>query len=303
MTVHQSGNGVSDDDFAELLETRAKLPSEIDQAFANRKPGPAVGLLDRMLIVAIDHPARRILQVGDDLFAMANRRDLLDRAVRALSRPGVHGLLATADILEDLLLLGAIEGKLLFGSMNRGGLTGSKWELHDSMTGYTADFMRKKLFDGGKVLLRLDYEDPGTRPTIEACAQAVNDLADNNLIAMVEPLPAGRSWEGSVHLDLSADRLVEAINVASGLGTTSRYTWLKLPVIDDMDRMMASTTLPSLLLGGDPGSDRDRLFAQWRAAMEIPHVRGLVAGRSLLYPQDGNVERAVDEAAEIVAAP
>ena len=35
--------------------------------------------------------------------------------------------------------------------------------------------------------------------------------------------------------------------------------------------------------------------------MAIPQVRGLVAGRTLLYPRDGDVAHAVDAAAAIVA--
>ena len=35
--------------------------------------------------------------------------------------------------------------------------------------------------------------------------------------------------------------------------------------------------------------------------MEIPQVRGLVAGRTLLYPPDGDVAAAVDRAAAIVS--
>jgi hypothetical protein len=34
--------------------------------------------------------------------------------------------------------------------------------------------------------------------------------------------------------------------------------------------------------------------------MELPQVRGLVAGRTLLYPPDGDVRAAVDAAAAIV---
>jgi hypothetical protein len=41
--------------------------------------------------------------------------------VLALSHPGVDGVLATADIVEDLLLLRALDGKVVIGSMNRGG--------------------------------------------------------------------------------------------------------------------------------------------------------------------------------------
>jgi hypothetical protein len=34
--------------------------------------------------------------------------------------------------------------------------------------------------------------------------------------------------------------------------------------------------------------------------MEVPNVRGLVVGRALLYPADGDVASAIDRAARIV---
>ena len=70
--------------------------------------------------------------------AMADRADLLDRLVLALSRPGVNGVLGTPDVLEDLLLLGALDSKVVVGSMNRGGLAGTVFELDDRFTAYDA---------------------------------------------------------------------------------------------------------------------------------------------------------------------
>ena len=69
---------------------------------------------------------------------MASRSDLLDRLVTALARPGVDGVLGTPDILDDLLLLGALDGKVVIGSMNRGGLQGASFELDDRFTGLHA---------------------------------------------------------------------------------------------------------------------------------------------------------------------
>jgi len=57
--------------------------------------------------------------------AMADRYDLLRRLVITLQRPGVDGVLGTPDIIEDLLVLGALDGKVVIGSMNRGGLQGA----------------------------------------------------------------------------------------------------------------------------------------------------------------------------------
>jgi uncharacterized protein len=32
---------------------------------------------------------------------------------------------------------------------------------------------------------------------------------------------------------------------------TSAHTWLKVPVVEDMERVMAATTLPARILGGE----------------------------------------------------
>jgi hypothetical protein len=75
---------------------------------------------------------------------------------------------------------------------------------------------------------------------------------------------------------------------------------LKVPAAKDPARMLACTTLPALILGGSPGPDPEATYDSWVTAMEVPNVRGLVVGRALLYPADGDVEGAIDRAARIV---
>lgn len=289
--------------FTELLRLRAETPEAVADRAARRLRRPLLVGDKRLLIVAVDHPARSILGVGDDRWAMADRRRLLTHTIRALRRPGVDGVLASPDILEDLLLLGELETRVVLGSMNRGGLTGTVWELDDRFTGHDAATIERLGFEGGKMLLRIDPTDPGTLATIESCAAAVTALASRRLIAMVEPLPAFRDQDGLVRVTTDPDALVRAVSVASALGATSAYTWLKLPAAADPGRMLDATTLPVLLLGGDPGGDVEGLVGSWRRAMAFPQVRGLVAGRSLVFPVDGDVERWVDTAVEIVHGP
>ena len=286
--------------YAELLRLRAEAPEELEKRARERRRR---GLTDgdgRLMIIAFDHPARRILGVGADPYAMADRRQALERCIRALRRPGVDGILGTPDVIDDLLLLGELEGKVVFGSMNRSGLTGAAWELDDRFTSYTPEVLDRLGLNGGKMLLRLDYDDPATNTTLAACAEAVTELAARGLAAMVEPLPVRRDDQGQPRVVTDIELVVEAVSIASALGSPSVYTWLKLPAVEEPERMMAATTLPSLLLGGDPGSKGEGLLDLWRRAMEIPQVRGLTAGRSLLYPADGDVERWVDAAVEIV---
>jgi hypothetical protein len=227
---------------------------------------------------------------------MADRAEMLDRIVLALSRPGVTGVLGTPDVIEDLLLLGALDGKSVFGSMNRGGLSGAAWEIDDRFTAYDAATIEAMGFEGGKMLTRIDLEDPATAATVEACSRAVGDLAARRLVAMVEPFMS-RRVDGRVRNDLSTEAAIRASVIAASLGPTSAYTWLKVPVVEDMERVAAATTLPTVLLGGEVARDQDATFARWGKALEAPNVLGLVVGRSLLYPPDDDVAAAVDAAA------
>ncbi|MET0424053.1 MAG: aldolase [Actinoplanes sp.] len=279
-------------DLNDLLDARARRPDTIAAAAAaRRRPESLFGPHGKLMIIAADHPARGALRAGDDPFAMANRADLLERLRTALARPGVNGVLGTPDILEDLLLLGALDGKVVIGSMNRGGLAGTSFEIDDRFTAYDADSIAAAGFEGGKMLLRIDPADPGTVATLAACGAAVGQLAGRRLMAMVEPFISHRV-DGRVRNELTAEAMLRATTVAAGLGTTSAYTWLKVPVVPDMARVMAATTLPALILGGESQA----AYADWKNALDLPTVRGLVIGRSLLYPASGSVADAVDRA-------
>ena len=284
------------DQIRAIMEARARRPQTIAEAAAGRRRRTSLlGEDSQIFIIAADHPARGALWAGDRPMAMADRADLLERMSLALSRPGVDGVLGTADIIEDLLLLGALEDKVVIGSMNRGGLAGTVFEIDDRFTGYDATAIDKMGFDGGKMLFRIDPDDPATPVTMQACARAVSDLAGHGLMAMVEPFISHRV-DGRVRNDLTAEAMIRAMTVAAGLGTTSAYTWLKVPVVREMEQVMAATTLPALILGGEG----EAAYEEWRKALGLPTVQGLVIGRSLLYPAQGTVADAVDRAVSLL---
>ncbi|WP_159699411.1 deoxyribose-phosphate aldolase [Arthrobacter sp. 18067] len=286
--------------YEHLSRIRLEDPEAVARAAATRRRHPGLKHGTQNFIVAADHPARGALSVGSEPMAMADRRDLLDRLQIALANPAVDGILASPDIMDDLLLLGALEGKLVFGSMNRGGLAGLVNEFDDRFTGHTAAALQALGADGGKMLTRICLDDPDTVATLEATAKAIDSLAERKLIAMVEPFLSIRDSHGKVRNDLRADAVIKSVGIAEGLGSTSAYTWMKLPVVDQMDRVMASTTLPTVLLGGDPTGTQDEIFASWQAALALPGVRGLTVGRTLLYPHDGDVAGAVATAASLL---
>ena len=289
-------------DVSALVRTRVRHPEAIAEAAARRTRRPLIGDTGRLMIVAADHPARGALAVGDRKLAMANRADLLERLCLALSRPGVDGVLATADILDDLLLLGALDDKVVMGSMNRGGLAGASFELDDRFTGHRArGHASASASTRASCCCASTTTTRAPSTTLESTARAVDAMAERRLPVFVEPFisrrdrPTARSRN-----DLSADAVTKSIAIASGLGGSSAYTWLKVPVTENPDDMAR----------GDGDLDAARraarrrgrratrtgAYEKWRGALQLPTVQGLVVGRSLLYPADDDVAAAVDTA-------
>jgi DhnA family fructose-bisphosphate aldolase class Ia len=282
-----------------LRERRARQPGFVHDALVGRQTRPLLGQDGRLLIVAADHPARGALGVGANEMAMSSRPQLLDRLMQALDRDGVDGVLATADILEDLAALGALDGRLAIGSVNRGGLKDSIFELDDRVTGFDVDGAVAAKLDAIKCLLRIDRDDHGTVATLERLAIVLNDAALHSLPVFLEPFMSSR-MDGRVRHELTPEAVVRALSIAQAIGATSAWTWLKLPVVANMAAVADSTTMPIVLLGGDSSRDPLPIYEEWSQALRLPGVRGMMVGRSVLYPHDGDVVAAVDRVVDLV---
>ena len=287
-----------EDDRRRLADTRFTNPEKIAELARDRERRPSIAT-GRLLIIAADHAARGTINIGSDKTAIGNRYELLDRLAAALSVPGVDGVLGTPDIVEDLLLLGALHNKVVFGSMNRGGLPGAAFEMDDRFTSYTTSSIVESRLDGGKMLLRINYDDPTTVTTLAACGDAVSSLAAVGKVAMLEPFISKRT-NGASKNELTTEAVIRSIGIASALGATSAYTWLKIPVVSDMARVAEATTLPIVLLGGERNDRPDVMFGHFEKALRLPGVRGLVVGRNLLYPPDDDVTAAVKTAVSLL---
>ncbi len=130
---------------ARLTELRVTDPERSLRIAQSRRRRQQLASDGRLSILAADHPARRVLAVGSNSLGMADRHDYLARIVRVMQQGRIDGVMATMDILEDLLVLHELlaqegqpellDGKLLIPSLNRGGLLGVSWEMDDPMTG------------------------------------------------------------------------------------------------------------------------------------------------------------------------
>ncbi|NBC27416.1 MAG: hypothetical protein GVY08_11180 [Bacteroidetes bacterium] len=246
-------------------------------------------------IVAADHPARGSLKAGDDALAMADRHELLGRLMQILQSDWVDGVLGSMDILEELLILhglkseageGFLDNKLLIASLNRGGLPGSAWELDDPITGPNASTCVQYGLDAVKMLLRVHMDDGHSLKTIRYCADGIRDMNTIDRPIFIEPLPVVPT-ENGYRVDADPEKLIQLMSVCSALGDSSRNVWLKIPYTESFDRVVASTTLPIVILGGGASRSKEEFLDNIRRAMDTGRqVRGTMIGRNMLYPTD-----------------
>lgn len=279
---------------ARLTEIRVSDPGFSFRAARQRILREKLAPTGKLLILAADHPARNVTKVGGDALAMADRRDYLARIIRILLNRKVDGVMATMDILEDLLTIDGLlresgaapllDSRLLIASLNRGGLAASAWELDDPMTGPTPASCREWRLDGAKTLLRVDLNEPASLKTLLACAQSITESNARELPVFIEPLPVAKTDKGYV-VTKTPEALARLAGVASALGDSSRNLWLKLPYCDGYETVSRSTTLPILLLGGESAGDPAPFLHQLASALKAgPNVRGALVGRNVLYP-------------------
>jgi hypothetical protein len=284
--------------FREITDVRVGHPKWILKEARQRERRRKLARDGKLVLLALDHPGRGVNQIRGDALAMGDRHQLLARARRVFDDPELDGVMGTSDILEELLILshlerrrtgkGFLDGRVLVGSMNRGGLAGASFEMEDTFTGCTPERLRELRADGGKMMYRLDPQDPASGRTILACAHALNELGRRGLAAFLEPLGGSRGPDG-FHPAKDAATLVRQCGIGAALGETSAHVWLKVPYGEGFDRVSRATTLPVLLLGGparESPLDTLRDFVDGMAAGA--NVRGAIIGRNLLFPGEGD---------------
>lgn len=279
---------------SKITELRVTDPECSLRAAKARKRRSNLTFDGKLNILAADHPARRVTKVGDDPLRMADRHGYLARIVRVLQSDVVDGVMATMDVLEDLLILhhlileaggpALLDNRLLIASLNRGGLAGTSWEMDDPITGASPATCAALKLDGAKLLMRLCDDEINSLETMLYCSTAVTEMNALGLPTFLEPLPVVKD-NNNYKVVITAEALAKIVGVASALGDSSRYLWLKLPYCENYDVVAGATTLPILLLGGESVGDATPLLREIAAGLAAgPNVRGALVGRNVLYP-------------------
>ncbi|HVQ40329.1 MAG TPA: hypothetical protein VMS31_22500 [Pyrinomonadaceae bacterium] len=283
---------------AKITEVRVTDPDCSLRVAQSRKRRTHLSPDGKLNILAGDHPARRVAKVGDDPVRMADRHGYLARIVRVLQSDVVDGVMATMDVLEDLFILhhliqeaggpGLLDNRILLASLNRGGLAGTSWEMDDPITGASPATCASMKLDGAKLLMRLCDDEVDSLSTMLYCSEAVTEMNALGLPTFLEPLPVVKD-NGNYKVVKTPEALAKIVGVASALGDSSRYLWLKLPYCATYEVVASATTLPILLLGGESVGDATPLLREISAGLAAgTNVRGALVGRNVLYPGDAD---------------
>jgi hypothetical protein len=279
---------------ARITDARVADPERVRVAAQARRRRGCLTRDGRLNLLAADHPGRRVTSIGDAPLRMAHRGELLARIVRTLQSEQLDGVMATTDLLEELLLLhdlveqaggpGFLHDKLLLASLNRGGLANSVWEIDDPLTGPGPAACRALGLDGVKILLRVSDNEAGSLQTLLASARAITEFNAAGLPTFLEPLPVVKTDSG-YKVVKTPEALARLVGVAAALGDSSRLMWLKLPYCENYEVVARATTLPILLLGGESAGDPTPFLAELAKGLAAgPNVRGALVGRNVLYP-------------------
>ncbi len=282
--------------FEAITDVRVNDPETIVREATGRRRRPRLTLDGKLVVVATDHPGRRVTNLPGDPLGMGDRHSYLARALRVLSTPGCDGIMSTSDFMEDVLIVNAlvrqaggpslIDGKVLIGCMNRGGHAGVVGEIDDRFTCFTARQLKRLNFDGGKLMYRLDPEDERSIKSISDCAQAMTELYREGLYSFLEPMSVQRKPGGGYEIVKTVETLVRDVGAAAAMGESAARTFLKIPYVEGYERVARATTLPILMLGGPPRESPVSTLNEFAAGMRAAaNVRGVMVGRNVTYVQ------------------
>ncbi|HTR82426.1 MAG TPA: aldolase [Bacteroidota bacterium] len=282
--------------FYQITDTRVNDRDAVVGHAKKRKRRKKLTRDGKLIILAADHPGRRVTSLRNDPIGMGDRYEYLGRVLRVITDDRFDGVMGTTDMIEDIIVVdylyknktgkSFLDDKVITGCMNRGGHAGSLYELEDDFTSFTPQSLRAMNLDGGKMMYRLEPSDRGSIVTIQKCAAAVTELARLGLYAFIEPVTVeGRDKNYAFKTDI--ETLVKDVGAAAALGETSLNTWLKISYNDNFERVARATTLPILLLGG-PAKDSplETIKSFGRAMKSAPNVRGAMVGRNVTFVQN-----------------
>ena len=285
---------LNEEDYETLNEYKTFHPGLLEQE-ANRRKKVEIPH-EHIVLAAADHNARMINAYEGDPIRLSNRREYLARLIRILSCQEVDGVEGTPDIIEDLLLLNHIfresgrdeflMDKWMIGTVNRGGLKDTAWEMDDMCTCFTVEWLAALGLDGIKFMIRINPDCEASKNTLRYCADTVNLASKYQLPVFIEGLFV-RTEESSYVMKTDLESLIKTAGVVSAIGCSSQQKWIELPLNPDYAVAVAATTCSVLVVPDETGRTQEEVITEYTAQVGIaPNVRGILLGRNVMYSRD-----------------
>lgn len=270
--------------WSRIVTHRVRRPESLAERLTSRRrpmqPVPADG---QLVLLACNH---RIDPRSD---TVVDRRELLDRIIEALSIPEIDGVIASADLLEELTLLNVLEHRLAFCTASGDPYIGAVSGSPASCGGVSSATIVASCFDGAVLSRR--WGDETTLRTSQpwSVAADVAEFAAHRLPTIVDLTL--RDPDGRDEFDTPWTDWIEPLHTTTSGLATGAGLWITVPAIDGLAHLAEATGFPVLIRD----TDVPILPAAWGGffGSELPlTIRGMIPGVSALFPLEGSVAEA-----------
>lgn len=255
-----------DTSWQRIITARVRRPQTLALRLGSRRRRDIEIPVDgRLVLVAANHTTDP--RTGGPV----DRRELLDRLIEALSVDTVDGVVASADLLEELTLLNTLERRLAVCATGAGCGTYPDVVVGN---GFDAGWVRGCNRDRVRLAEIRDEVAGLHRSGVPALVDIVLDDGDSTH----EYETDWRDW-------------LEPLSVASSMMATGQGVWFTLPAVTGIGRLTAQSGFPILLRDTDVPLDP----AAWAELFAEPlplTVRGMILGASALFPMSVSVAEA-----------
>jgi len=250
-----------------IVDARVRTPDAIADRLASRRRHPDAVPADGQLVLL-----RCNQRVDPRSGERVGRRELLDRVIEALSVSDVDGVVATADLLEELALLNVLEHRLAYCVAGSDGAAG----------GVAPALLADGHFDGAF----LTQELHGDRGSVQSNAA---EIAGYGLPSILNLSLVGAE-PGAEFETAGADWIDPVQALAAGV-VTGPGIWVTVPAVSGFSQVVEATGFPVLIRDTDVPIHT----SAWASFFgnDLPaSIRGMVLGISALFPIEGTVAEA-----------
>ncbi len=270
--------------WSRIVTHRVRRPGAIaERLLSRRRPDQLVPIDGQLVLITCN-------QKTDPRTGLpVDRRELLDRIIEALSIPEVDGVIASADLLEELTLLNVLEHRLAFCTASGDPYVGAVSGLGSSGGGVASSTIAASHFDGALLSQRWGATGSVGASQPWSVAADVAELAAHELPTILDLCitdPQGRD-----EFDTTWSDWIEPLHATTSALATGAGVWLTVPAIDGLAHLAEATGFPVLMRDTDVPIHP----SAWQSFFEtdLPlTIRGMIPGVSALFPLEGSVAEA-----------